>query len=217
LRSEKKGIVWFDCEGVLTEHPSSWQLLHEHFGVKDTTLFAEFYKRGYISYSDWMKIDIALMIYSHGKPITRADIERVLSNIKVRDGSVEVVNEIKQNFIVGVISSGIDLLVKKICEYLKPDICLYNELLFIDDVLVPGGKDNVPLLEKPRIIRSYSSILGFEMDHVVYVGDSLWDVDVFREVGVSIAVKPCGEACDYADYVVESLKEIPAILKKHFL
>jgi len=211
-----KAIVWFDCDGVLTNHPSSWAALHEYFGSRDNRFFAELYRKGYISYLDWMKIDIALMIHSYGKPITRSDVEKALSIIRVKDSAVEVFNTLRKNYVLGVISSGVDVVVKRVCEALKPDICLYNELVFVDGILIPGGRDNVPLLEKPRIIREVSEEYGFTLDRVVYVGDSVWDAVVFKSVGLSIAVEPCGEACSYATYVVRDLREIPVILEKHY-
>ena len=215
-RANVNGIVWFDCDGVLTDHHSSWVYLHEYFGSRDNKFFAELYKKGYISYLDWMKIDIALMIHSYGKPIRRDEIINALNRIGIRENAEEIISELKKEFIVGVISSGVDLLVKRVCDKVKSDICLYNELLFVDDLLIPGGKDNVPLLEKPRIIREYSRKHGFDLADVVYVGDSEWDIEVFREVGLSIAVKPCGKACEYADYVVEDLSQIPDIIYRFY-
>jgi phosphoserine phosphatase len=212
-----KGLIWFDCDGVLTVNHSSWAYLHEYFGSRDNSFFAELYRKGYISYIDWMKIDIALMIHSYGRPIRRSDVEKALSNIEVREGAIEAINELKKRgYIVGVASSGIDILVKRVCRAVGADICLYNELLFVDDLLIPGGKANVPLKEKVLVIEDYSKKMGYSLDEVVYVGDSVWDIDVFEKVGLSIAVKPCGDACRYADHVVKDLREIPGIIDKHY-
>lgn len=212
-----KGIVWFDCDGVLTNYHSSWMYLHEYFGSRDNSFFANLYRKGLITYLDWMKIDIALMINSYGKPITRMDVEKALDNIRIRDEAPELTRWLKsRGFVIGVISSGIDILVKKICKAVDADICLYNELLFINDILIPGGVDHVPLLEKPRIIREYSMKHGFRDKDIIYVGDSAWDIEVFKEADLSIAVQPCGEACRYADYVVEKLSEIKDIISKHY-
>ncbi|OYT40540.1 MAG: phosphoserine phosphatase [Desulfurococcales archaeon ex4484_58] len=217
MSREEKGIVWFDCDGVLTNHRSSWMYLHEYFGSKDNRFFAELYKEGYISYLDWMKIDVALMINSCGRPILKRDVEEALNRINVKREAINVIKELKERgFIVGIISSGVDLLVKRVCRIVDSDICLYNELLFINDMLIPGGKANVPLKEKPRIIREYSIKHRFTLDRVVYIGDSEWDIDVFRIVGLSIAVKPCGDACNYADYTIEELSEILPIIDKHY-
>lgn len=209
-----KGLVWFDCDGVLTDQESSWTYLHKYFGSKDNPLFAEMYRRGYISYLDWMKIDIAIMIYSYGKPITREEVEKALRNINVKKEAKQVVNELKKRgYMVGVISSGVDLLVKRVCREVGIDLCLYNELFFINNILIPGGTANVPLREKPNIIKKYSEQLSIPLSKTVYVGDSIWDIDVFKIVGVSIAVKPCNEACKYADYTINNLSEILEILR----
>jgi phosphoserine phosphatase len=212
-----KGLIIFDCDGVLTNHYSSWALLHEYFGSRDNKYFAELYRRGLITYLDWMKIDIALMIHSYGKPITRKEVVDALSKISIDEEAYSVVNDLKRKgFIVGVISSGIDLLVERVCRELGINLCYYNELLFVDDELIPGGKPNVPLKEKPRIIRDVAEKYGFSMDRVAYIGDSVWDIPVFREVGLPIAKHPCGEACGEAKYVVRKLGEIPGIIYRYF-
>ncbi len=209
-------LVFFDCDGVLTDHHSSWTYLHEYFGSRDNSYFAKLYEEGVISYLDWMKIDIALMIHSHGKPIRRRDVEEALNKIGVRGEAKRVIDKLKNmGIVVGVISSGIDILVKRVCRELGVDICLYNELVFYKDELVPGGKPSVPLHRKPEIIEEMASASGYSMDNVAYIGDSRWDIPVFKRVGLPIAVEPCGEACRYAKYTVEDLGEIPEIIEKY--
>ena len=212
-----RGIVFFDCDGVLTEDHSSWLALHEYFGSIDNSYFANLYKNGIISYLDWMKIDIALMINSWGRPIRKKDVEDALSKIKIRSDSLIATKMLKQmGYLVGIISSGVDVLVKRICHTVDSDICLYNELIFINDELVPGGRDWVPLHEKIFIIERLVKGLGMDLDRVVYVGDSIWDIPIFHRVGLSIAIEPCGEACNEAKYVVKSLLDIPHIVKKYY-
>ncbi|MGC8982785.1 MAG: HAD-IB family phosphatase [Desulfurococcaceae archaeon] len=202
-------LVVFDCDGVLTDHESSWQVLHEYFGSKPGKYFAELYKRGLISYLDWMKIDIALMIYSWGRPILKSEVLNALSKIRVKPEAKRVVEELKsRNHRVVVVSSGVDLLVRRVCEELKIDYCLYNELLFVNDELIPGGISKVPLRDKSRIIKTIAETSKIGLENTVYVGDSEWDIPVFKTVPVSIAVEPCGTACKYAKYVVKNLEEI---------
>lgn len=212
----KIGIIWFDCDGVLTDQESSWIYLHKYFGSKYNPLFSQMYREGYISYLDWMIIDIALMINSRGELIEKSEIERALSNVKIRNTAHIVIDKLRKYFIIGVISSGIDILVRRICSEINSDICLYNELHFINNILIPGGKANVPLKEKPVIIKNYSKKLGFDLSRVVYVGDSEWDIDVFKIVGLPIAIKPCNNACRYAKYVVDDLVEVIDIVHKYF-
>ncbi len=211
-----KGLIVFDCDGVLTNHISSWKLLHEYFGSEDNKYFAVLYEKGLISYLDWMKIDIALMIHSYGKPIKREDVIKALSKIQVLPEAKKVIDELKKEHIIAIVSSGVDLLVKRVCETVGSDICLYNELEFYNDELIPGGKPHVPLKEKPLIIRRLAEELGLTMDLVTYIGDSDWDILVFREVGLPIAIYPCSNACKYAKYVIHKLDELIPIIKKYY-
>lgn len=202
-------LVVFDCDGVLTDNSSSWKVLHEYFGSRDNSYFAELYRRDLITYLDWMKIDIALMISSWGKPILRSDVIKALSKIKLREEAIDVVRELrKKGLTVAVVSSGIDIVVKRVCEMLGIDICLYNELVFVNEELVPGGVDKVPLKDKPRIVRELASSLRVGLENTAYVGDSEWDIDVFEIVGIPIAIEPCGSACKHAKYVIRSLREL---------
>lgn len=214
-----KGIVFFDCDGVLTTTRSSWKLLHEYFGSIDNKYFAELYRKGLISYLDWMKIDVALMIHSYGKPIKRHEVEEALSKIDIREDAYDAVNRIKNmGLIVAVVSSGIGLLVKRVCREMGIDICLYNELLFVDDELIPGGNPRVPPDKKDEIIEEIANSLNIDMEKTVYIGDSSWDIPIFKKVGLGIALKPCDDdARIHADYVVDRLSEIPGIIESRFL
>jgi len=208
-----KPLVVFDCDGVLTENDSSWRVLHEFFGSRDNSYFAELYEKGVISYLDWMKIDVSLMIHSFGSPIKRKHVEEAFSSIKPKKSAAKVVGElIRNDYHVSVVSSGIGILVSRICRELGIKDCLFNDVLFVNDELVPGGVARVPLKEKWLVIKKFAESKGYSIEHVAYIGDSKWDIPVFKRVGISIAVKPCGVACEHAKFVVDNLEDVLSIL-----
>ncbi|MEM0378392.1 MAG: HAD-IB family phosphatase [Thermosphaera sp.] len=208
-----KPLVIFDCDGVLTENDSSWRVMHEYFGSRDNTYFARLYEKGIITYLDWMKIDIALMIHSFGSPIKRRHVEEAFSKVKLRSEAYKAVQALlSEGFEVAVVSSGVNILVERVCSELGVRDCLYNDLIFVEDELIPGGIARVPLKEKWVVIKELAGSKGYDMSEVAYVGDSKWDIMVFEHVGIPIAVRPCGEACDYAKYIVDNLEEITRIL-----
>lgn len=203
-----RGLIWFDCDGVLTNVKSSWGVLHKAFGSVDNAFFAELYRRGLITYLDWMKIDVALMIHSYGREITRFDVEKAFGNVEVRIDAYELINSLRRmGFLVGVVSSGVGILVERVCKQLGVDVCLYNDLVFFNNVLIPGGVVRVPLKDKVKVIEEYCSKYGFKIEDTVYFGDSDWDIEVFEKVGLAIAVEPCGNVCSKADYSVVKLTE----------
>ncbi|MEM4718180.1 MAG: HAD-IB family phosphatase [Desulfurococcaceae archaeon] len=205
----QRKLVIFDCEGVLTEEKSSWGRLHKFFGSKDNEYFANLYRKGLISYLDWMKIDIALMIHSYGRSIKRIDVENALADIKPRRSAKQLIDYIKQRgHLPAVVSSGVDIVVKRICRELGIDICFSNELVFINDELIPGGVEKVPLKEKKKTIVKLAEEYEIGLRNIIYVGDSEWDIEVFETVPLSIAVEPCGIACKHANYIVRDLTEI---------
>lgn len=214
---KNRGLVWFDCDGVLTDVKSSWGVLHKSFGSVDNSYFAELYRRGLITYLDWMKIDVALMIHSYGKEIAKMDVEKVFEKIKVKEDAYELIKNLKQmGILTGVVSSGVGLLVERVCRELGVDVCLYNDLVFANDVLIPGGVVRVPLRGKVDVIEEHSVKYGFKINETVYFGDSEWDLEVFEKVGLAIAVEPCGEICSRAHHKVDKLTDALPLIKSFY-
>ncbi|MEZ0394563.1 MAG: HAD-IB family phosphatase [Desulfurococcaceae archaeon] len=212
-----RGLVVLDCDGVLVLEKSSWGLLHRAFGSEPPRLFGELYRRGIISYHDWMKIDVALMIYARGGPITREEVESAARAARLREGAREFVERARAcGLRVAVVSSGVDAVVRMACEAAGVDECHYNELAYVDGVLVPGGRPNVPPLEKPKIIERLARDLSLDMDMVAYVGDDAWDAHAFSSVGLPVAMEPCGDACGLAKAVARDFEELWMIVSEYF-
>ncbi|OYT59785.1 MAG: phosphoserine phosphatase [Desulfurococcales archaeon ex4484_217_1] len=179
-------VIVFDMDGVLVKESSSWQILHSHFNVNAMANFKA-YLEGRITYREFMFLDTLLWM-RRGK-VSEREITNVLLRATVNKYAKEAIAELKNlGLKTAIITSGISILAKFIAEILGIDYYLANELVFDKKgYLIPGGIVKVPLLDKEKILSIWVKNRGLKMSEVIYVGDSVFDIPVFKKVGFSIA------------------------------
>lgn len=188
-------MVFFDVDGVLVPVRSSWNYLHRHFGVEKTALSVlERFKRGEITYYEWMLIDTSLWIKARGR-VTRRDLEEAFENVSVDPGFKNVISMLKgEGKHIVLVSGGVNLLVERVAREVGADECYCNILIFDSGGnLVPGGLPVVPSGSKDVIIKHVLEKLGSSREEAVFVGDSPWDEEAFRSVGLGIMYAPGDE------------------------
>jgi len=201
-------LVIFDLDGVLVPIDSSWQYVHEAFGHDNEENYRR-HLRGEIDFQEFMRSDIALW---DGASIET--IQAILDRVPVADGAREMIQTLHENRIrTTILSSGISLLADRIGRELGMDRVHANKLIADDRGLLTGeGVGAVPLKEKHIIIRK---ILGEEKlspQECAIVGDSIFDLPRFRNLGITIAFNPKGEELELrADVSVRS-KDLRALL-----
>lgn len=203
-------IVAFDLDGTLLPINSSWELVHRLLGTVDAVRkYRIMYERGEISYREWAELDVSTW---RGKDFSV--VLREIENIGLMDNAKEAISMLKEEgFLVGIISSGLDILASKVCKELDMDFC-YSARLEMDGNEVIGIKEELPPEEKGKIIANVAANLGVEMKNVGYVGDGDSDLSVFRmNIGIKIAYRPRSqEIRKLADFVVNDLIEAARIL-----
>ncbi|MEM1521301.1 MAG: HAD-IB family phosphatase, partial [Candidatus Korarchaeum sp.] len=104
---EMRFIACFDMDGTLIEITSSWEFIHKILGTEElVSIYRLMYERGEISYREWAELDISTW---RGKDFS--EVLRRLDEIKLTDKAEESVRVLKDSgFIVGVISSGVDVI-----------------------------------------------------------------------------------------------------------
>tara|TARA_B100000287_G_scaffold324868_1_gene308973 strand:- start:5365 stop:6066 length:702 start_codon:yes stop_codon:yes gene_type:complete len=176
--------VVFDCDGVLTDNGSSWQLIHEHFGTgiddggaHERTLSK--FLDGEISEEEFVEHDIGL--WREVRPeIHRDDIMRCYSGIGLIDGARDVVEELRcRGVFIAIVSSGVDLFVGAIASMLKVDDWVANGFEWDDGGWLIGGLPTRVLShEKGLMVEKLARINGFETEEIVCVGDSSTDLSM---------------------------------------
>lgn len=202
-------LVAFDLDGVLVESDSSWQALHDAFGVTNEENFQK-YLRGEIDYKEFMRSDMRLWGSS-----SREEIKRILDQVRLMKGAKETINKLKKaGYKTAIISSGISLLADRVKGQLGIDCSYANKLLFDEKGRLTGeAEESVTLLNKDQILRRLAAGEGITPSECAVVGDSKFDIPMFNEAGFSIAFNPKDELVrEAADSVIEE-KDLEEILK----
>jgi len=211
-----KWLIAFDVDGTLLERPrSSWKLIHELLGTLDKAKrYPIMYMRGEISYDEWAKLEASLwrgIEYEWLK-------ERVIREIKLRDGCKELFQEIrKRNSDCIFISAGLGIIVYEVAKMLGVNEVYTNELVVDKNGRITGDVIvRVSFKGKEDILRRIAIQRGIPKSRIIAIGDSESDIGMFRAAGTSIVVNPENErVVRYADYVVHSnsLRPLISILR----
>jgi phosphoserine phosphatase len=202
-------LVVFDMDGVLVDVKSSWQFIHQQFGVENTDNVNKYLKRE-ISYQELMKRDIALWGRVHIDKI-----KRILSAVPLMPGAIETVNSLKESKLrTALISAGVSILAERLQKILGLDRIFANRILANEDGFLTGeGQETVNLLDKTSVLRRLAFEENIELNQCAVVGDSIYDVPLFKRAGLSIAFNPDNEEVSKSADVVVTRKDLREILR----
>jgi len=201
-------FVIFDLDGTIIKENSAWEMLHKYFKVDSSIVKKnkELYDKEIIDIDKWIEMDIKLWKKPH-----RKTIEDALNRYRLIEGIKDFIEYLKKrNFILGIVSSGIDILAEKVADDLGIDICYSNTLLFDERGFLIGGKGNVDLLKKKEIVKNLSKKFKIPLKNFIIIGDTKYDM--IDGVGIKIALNP-KEKLD-ADHTVNSIQELKEIFER---
>ena len=128
-------IVFFDCDGTLTDVKSSWQYLHERLGLWDelADAFQSRFRAGEIDYEEFCRRDAELW-----KGLPAETVRGILREIGFQPGVKETVGALREMGIETVIlSTGLSFLVDRIRKELGITLAIANELI-VEEGLLSG-------------------------------------------------------------------------------
>ena len=205
--------VLFDLDGTLTPVRSVWQHIHERLGLWDAEAHRhqQAFERGEIGYEEYCARDAA-----HWKGMREADLRAITDRIPYRPGVRECVDLLKEaGLVVGVIFTGLTLLIERLNRELDLAYAIANRLVARNGVLTGEVKVNVEHGRKGEAVDLFCSQFGVDYREVITVGDSDGDISMFEHSGFSIAFNPASEATARAARAVcqgESLLAIVDLL-----
>ena len=187
-------VVIFDMDGVLTVNTSSWELLHRYMSTHPSLKacrFSEAFLKGLITYRDWMRLDLEIMISSYGREVSIEELKRRLYRGIIIDPHAKFVVEGLKNMgiKVGIVSAGIDVVAYYVGKLLGIDERnIYVNKLIVNErgLIKPEGLELVNPLRKCDVIRDLSRKMNIPLSKFAYVGDTSWDINAFRIVGYPI-------------------------------
>ena len=206
-------LVVFDMDGVLADIESSWVHVHRHFGVNnDHSLYA--YLRGEIDDLEFIRRDIGL--WKKTEPdVTEERIKEILSDVPIMPGARRTIRELKRMGIgTAIVSAGIDLLAERISKELGVDAHLANGLVKDGAGRLSGeGILRVKLMDKGDAVTEMINAMKVQTKDVVAVGNSRYDVSMFKRAGVGIAFQPSDDFVRTSAQVVVQQKDLSMILQ----
>lgn len=190
-------LIIFDLDGTLTTVPSVWRIIHQRLNVLDKAKrnYELFYKRK-ITYNKWAQLDGILW-----KGVTISELNRILDDIKLRDGAEKLLKLVKkQGYKLALISGGIDLLANRFWN-LGFDFIISNKVVISGDVLT-GEIDVKVDYNKEVIARDLCKKMKIDLDQVIAIGDSDSDLTLFQSVGVAIGINPEKSIYKFVDIIL---------------
>ncbi len=207
--------VIFDLDGTLVryrgvEFESSWGAIAAAVGKQDESeRILEKYLERRDAYQKWVELDAALL--------TGVPVEEITSKIfppPYAVGVREAIQSLHGKYIIGILSSGADLVANRACQDLDLDFSVANRLIIEDGHFTGKGETVVDLWKKADGMREIAAKHKLALSEICFVGDHMNDVPVMRIVGLSIAVDPKDKELErIADHVVSDFTTIPQILE----
>lgn len=201
-------MVIFDLDGVLVDIDSSWQKIHETFRVNNEENFQK-HLLGEIDFQEFMRSDIRLWNRAH-----ISQIKNILDKVLLMKGATETLSSLKKTgYKTAIISSGVSILADRVKDELGIDYAFSNKLLTDKDGRLTGeGEEVVGLLNKGNVLNDLTLKEGIITKQCIVVGDSRYDVPLFKESGLSIAFNAKDDMTkETADWVIEE-KDLRLIL-----
>lgn len=208
--------VFFDLDGTLVRYrgvafESSWGALGVAAGVGELwDELLERYRGRLDKYSDWVRESAALL---RGVPVAR--VLPALFPPPYAPGVPEAVAELRQSgYILGIVSSGVDLVAERARTELDLSFAVANVLEIEDDAFTGEAVVRVGLGDKLAVVEQQARHAGLALDEIAFVGDHLNDIPVFGAVGHGIAYAPkAPEVAAAARTVVHHFHSIPELVR----
>lgn len=213
----KYKLVCFDVDGTLIDNLKfSWQVFHDYFQTdkhrREDAKNAFF--SGKISYLQWAEHDISLWKEKNAR---KDDFFKAISGLKLMEGAMEALNELKKRGIkLAIISGSLNIILEKFI----PD---YEKIF--DDVFISriyfDKKGNISKVEatefdmdaKATALKKIAEREKISMAECVFVGDYLNDLKIMQEAGLGIAFNCVHEELKKVADVCIDKKDLRGILR----
>jgi phosphoserine phosphatase len=185
-------LVAFDMEGVLTDDPTVWEIMHCKLGTWDShgKPYWDAYRAGAFPYDEFARMDVAVW---GGAPA--ATLAEAAAEVQLMAGCGELLRSLRDAGVhVAVISAGLLCVAGRFRDEFGVRHVFANRVLCEDGRLTGAAEILVPYAEKGAILRRLAGELGVGRDETASVGDSESDIAMFAESGLGIAFRPAQDS-----------------------
>lgn len=200
-------LAALDLDGTVLEHNSSWVAIHKHFGTEQSGADSlRLYTEGKIDYREFMRRDIS----TWPRGVTRKEISGILGGYRVRREAPEVFDEFRSRGIrTALVTSGIDILAKKVARDLRIDHWVANGLRFDGSGrLLPTGVGRVDPIRKDLAYAKLLTRLGIPPGETIAVGDTAYDLAFLKHAGLGFMIDHTARVPDPDVIHIERLTQI---------
>lgn len=207
--------VIFDLDGTLVryhgiEFESSWGAIAVAAGVQEESdrLLAEYLPQR-DAYPEWVAKDAALLA---GIPVAR--VADLVLPPPYAEGVLSTVERLRGAYLMGILSSGIDLVAEHVRDDLSFEFALANRLLIEDGHFTGESEIVVDLWKKAEVMKKIVAEHGITLSEVCYIGDHMNDVPVMQIVGLGIAFNPKDPELErISAHVTHDFAKIPDLIE----
>jgi phosphoserine phosphatase len=213
----KIDAVIFDLDGTLVRYhgvdfESSWGAVAVAAGVSERSqqLFREYFHRK-DAYAEWVVEEAKLL-----KGISVSQVADQLFPPPYAQGVVEAVAELRDNYLMGILSSGVDLVADHVARDLGLTFAWANRLAVVDGCFVGTSETVVDLWSKADVLEQLVAKYGLELERICFIGDNVNDLTVLERVGLAVAANPKDDSLlEVADHVISDFADLPGLIRAY--
>jgi len=214
--SQSFKVVVFDMDGTLIKESSCWETLHRYFrsDPKLVKKNMEDYLARRISYCEWMRRDLLLWKRNNKYPHI-SEVKKALKKYEMAKGAYESIRELKRRgYIIAIVTGGLDILAEEIAKKLGIEYVYANGFKTDENgYLTEHVKCVVDPCEKSKNLTDLSVKLKIPLSAFIAVGDTRFDLSMFKVVGFSIAFNPKDEVIEKQAKIVIKSRSLLKILE----
>ncbi|MHA1970022.1 MAG: HAD-IB family phosphatase, partial [Candidatus Hodarchaeales archaeon] len=141
-------------------------------------------------------------------------IRNIFSTVPLMNGAKVTARELKKRgYQLAILSAGISLLAERVQKELEIDYVFANKLCIDKKGFLTGeGEAMVDLLSKEVSLTKLIEYTGVNANKCVALGDSEFDIPMFKHVGLSIAFNSSDDSTKQAADKLIEIKDLRAIL-----
>lgn len=185
MKNSQIKLVIFDLDDTLTTGPTIWELIHKINGTwaSHGLPYWRAFCRKEFGYDAFIRKDVACW-----KGLPLAQVKKAMAQVKYIPGLAKTIRALKKKKIkTAIISSSLEIFAGYVARKSGIDHVLANPVGIKDGQLTGQVRLKVPGRGKGRITRQLRKKLGFKKAEVLAVGDSHYDLAMFREAGLSVS------------------------------